>query len=144
VKNILDMGVGGVVDAPAEGQADAAGDQCVADVAGVRDRAGEPVELGHDQSVAGAHGGQGLVRAGPGPAGAGEPLVEVGPVFRDAETGEDLALSGEVLQDGRTPDVADQFPHPASAPFRPPSPDRFADYLYETVLLHVIFGGKWF
>jgi hypothetical protein len=57
VKNILDMGVGGVIDAPAEGQADAAGDQCVADVAGVRDRAGEPVELGHDQSVAGAHGG---------------------------------------------------------------------------------------
>jgi hypothetical protein len=78
-----------------------------------------------------------LVQAGPGPAGAGEPLVEVDPVFRDAETSEDLALSGEVVQDGRAPGVADQFSHPACVPFRPPSPDSFADYLYETVLLQV-------
>ena len=71
---------------PAEGEADAAGGQGVADVAGVGDRAGEPVEFGHDQGVAGAHGGQGLVQAGAVAVGAGEPLVEVDPVLRDAET----------------------------------------------------------
>jgi hypothetical protein len=31
---------------------------------------------------------------------ASESLVEVDPVCGDAETGEDLALGGEVLQDG--------------------------------------------
>ena len=63
-------------------------------------RAGEPVELGDHQGVAGAHGRQGLVQAGPGAVSAGESLVEVDPVCGDAETGEDLALGGEVLQDG--------------------------------------------
>ena len=53
----------------------------VPDVAGVGDRAGEPVELGDHQGVAGPHGREGLVQAGPGAAGAGESLVEVDPVF---------------------------------------------------------------
>ena len=64
------------------------------------DGAGEPVELGDDQGVAGAHGRECLVETGPGAVGAGESLVEVDPVRGDAETGEDLALGGEVLQDG--------------------------------------------
>jgi hypothetical protein len=51
LKNILDMGSAGVVDGAAEGQADAACHEGVADVAGVGDRAGEPVELGDDQGV---------------------------------------------------------------------------------------------
>jgi hypothetical protein len=50
--------------------------------------------------VSPARGGEGLVQAGPAAVSAGESLVEVDPVFGDAETGEDLALSGEVLQDG--------------------------------------------
>jgi hypothetical protein len=41
----------------AEGELDAAGDEGVADVAGVGDGAGEPVELRHDEGVAGADGG---------------------------------------------------------------------------------------
>jgi hypothetical protein len=91
----------------------------VADLAGVGDRAGEPVELGDDEGVAGAYGGEGLVETGPVPAGAGEPFVEVDPLVRDAEGGEGLALGGEILQDGGTSGVADEFTHPVSVPFSP-------------------------
>ena len=72
----------------------------VPDVAGVGDRAGEPVELGEHQGIASAHGREGLVQAGPGAVSAGESLVKVDPVRRDAEAGEDLGLGGEVWQDG--------------------------------------------
>ena len=123
VEEHLAEGVGGVVDGAAEGELDAAGDQGVADMAGVGDGAGEPVELGHDEGVAGTDGGQGLVQAGTGAAGAGEALVEVDPVVRDAERGQGLALGGEVLQDGGAPGVADEFAHPGSVPFSPRSPD---------------------
>src|ERR1700740_978914 len=50
----------------------------------------EPVQLGDGQGVALPDGGQGLVEAGPGAAGAGEPLVEVDPVRGDAEGGQAL------------------------------------------------------
>lgn len=109
MKNIFDIGVGGVVDAASQGEADCAGDEVVADVAGVGDRAGE---LGNDQGVAGVYGRQGLVEAGPLPVGSGQALVEVDPVVGDAEGGEDLALGGEVLGDGRASGVTDEFPHP--------------------------------
>jgi hypothetical protein len=49
--------------------------------------------LGTTRGVPGADGGERLVRAGSGPCGAGQALVEVDPVRRDAERGEDLALS---------------------------------------------------
>jgi hypothetical protein len=77
-------------------------------------------ELGHDESVAGADGGKGLIQAGAGAAGAGKALVEVDPVVRDAELGWGLALGGEVLQDGGAPRVADKFAHPGSVPFSRP------------------------
>ena len=66
-------------------QADTAGDQGVADVAGVGDGPGEPAEFGDDQGVAGTHGREGVVESGPGAVGAGESLVEVDPVACDAE-----------------------------------------------------------
>jgi hypothetical protein len=92
-------------------------------VAGIGDGSGESVELGHNEGVAGADGGQGLVQAGAGAAGAGEALVEVDPVVRDAERGQGLALGGEVLQDGGAPGVADEFAHSGSVPFSPRPPD---------------------
>ena len=51
--------------------------------AGVGDGAGEPVELGDDQGVPGADGGERLVQAGPGPRGAGQALV--GPLVVSSE-----------------------------------------------------------
>jgi hypothetical protein len=74
VEEHLSHGIGGVVDAAAQREADSAVDEGVADVAGVGDRAGEPVEFGDDQGVASADGCEGLVEAGPFPVGAGEPL----------------------------------------------------------------------
>ena len=81
------------------------------------------VELAIPKLRAGSYGGQGLVQAGAGAAGAGESLVEVDPVVGDAELGQGLALGGEVLQDGGTPGVADEFAHPGSVSFSPGSPD---------------------
>jgi hypothetical protein len=123
VEEHLAQGVGGIVDGAAEGKLDAAPDEGVADVAGIGNGPGEPVEFRHHEGVAGADGGQGLVQAGPGAAGAGEALVEVDPVVRDAERGQGLALGGEVLQHGGAPGVADELAHPGSVPFSPPSPD---------------------
>jgi hypothetical protein len=60
---------------------------------------GEPVELGDHQGVVGAHGREGLVQDAPGAVSAGESLVEVDPVFGDAETVR-ISSGCEVLQDG--------------------------------------------
>ena len=93
-------------------------------MAGIGDGAGEPVELGHDEGIAGPDSGQGLVQSGSRAAGAGEVLVEVDPVVRDTERGQGLALGGEILQDGGAPGVADEFTHPGRVPFSlPRSPD---------------------
>ncbi len=50
-------------------------------------------------------------RAGPGPGGAGQLLVQVDAVGGDAEGGELLALGGEVLAGGAAPGVADNDAH---------------------------------
>ncbi len=54
----------------------AAGDQCLDDVAGVGQRAREPVELGDDERVARAACGEGLLQAGALAVGAGEAVVD--------------------------------------------------------------------
>ena len=92
-----------VVDRAVEGEPHAAVRQLGEDGQGVGDGAGEAVELGDGEGVAVADGGQGLVQAGPGPAGAGQPLVQVDAVGGDAERGEVLALGGEVLAGGTAP-----------------------------------------
>src|SRR5690349_22116092 len=96
-----------VVCRPAEREPDAAGRQVIEDVQRVGHGPGEPVQLGDGQGVALPDGGEGLVEAGPGTAGAGEPLVEVDPVRGNAEGGQGLPLRGEVLGQRRAPSVAD-------------------------------------
>ncbi len=60
-------GFGGVVHRPGEAERHLTGGEFGDDVAGIRERAGEPVEFGHDQDVAGAAGGHRLAQPGPVP-----------------------------------------------------------------------------
>ena len=77
------------------------------DVPGVRQGAGEPVEFGDDEGVAGPDGGEGFAESGPFLVSAGQSVVDVDPVFGDAEGGEAVALRGQVLFVGGDPGVAD-------------------------------------
>ena len=105
-----------VVNRAAEGEPDATVGELGEDGQGVGDGAGEAVELGDGEGVAVAGCGQGLVQAGPGPAGAGQPLVQVDAVGGDAERGELLALAGQVLTGGTAPGIADINTHPGFLP----------------------------
>jgi hypothetical protein len=49
--------------------------ELIGNAAGVRHGAGETIELGHHQRVAGADGCKRLVEAGPQPIGAGQTVV---------------------------------------------------------------------
>ena len=97
VEEHLSHGIAGVVERPAQGQFHASFLKLVGDGAGIRYGPGQAVEFGHDQGVALAHGGEGLVQAGSGAAGAGEAVVGVDAILGDAEFQEGLALGGQVL-----------------------------------------------
>jgi len=97
-----------VVDTGTQRQPDAARDKSVGDKSRIRDRARQPVELGDDERVAGADGGEGLVEAGPGPVRAGQPVIDVDPLGGDTELFEGGLLGGEVLRVGGAAGVADQ------------------------------------
>ena len=80
----------------------------VGDGAGVRNGPGPAVEFGHDQGVAGAHGGEGLVEAGAVAVRAGEAVIGVDAVLGDAELPERLALGGRVLAVGGAAGISDE------------------------------------
>jgi hypothetical protein len=86
-------GVGGIVDGAAEGASRRGRRESRRYARAWGDGADQPVEHGHDEGVAGMDGGQGLVEPRACAAGAGEPLVEVDPVARDAEGGQGVALA---------------------------------------------------
>ena len=84
--------VGRVVDLPTEREPDASGGEVVADRAGIRHRASQPVQFRHDEGVPGADGGEGLVQSGAVSFRAGESVVEVDPVVRYAELAQPVML----------------------------------------------------
>ena len=108
LKNISPHRIARVVERRAEGQFHAAFPKPVGDGAGIRNGPGEAVEFGHDQRVACAHGGEGLVEAGPGAVRAGEAVIGVDAILGDAQLQEGLALGGQILPVGGTAGVSDE------------------------------------
>ena len=82
IEEQLSHGIVWVVERPAEGQFHAAFLKPIGDGAGIWDGPGQTVEFGHDQRVAFAHGGEGLVKAGSGAGGAGEAVIGVDAILQ--------------------------------------------------------------
>ena len=138
LKNIFPHGIARVVERPAEGQFDAAFLKRVGDGAGIRDGPCQPVEFRHDQRVAGAHGGEGLVEAGAGAGRAGEAVIGVDAIWDDAKLQERLALGGQLLPVGGTARVSDErCRHWGKCTDRVPHPQLFPYHSYETPLAPV-------
>lgn len=101
-------GVGGVVDGSAEAELDVAFGEIFDDVAGVGQGAGETVEFGDHEGVAGAACGEGLLESRAFAVPSGETVVDVDQVLRDAEGLESGLLGTEVLLVGGDAGVPDQ------------------------------------
>ena len=138
--------VGRVMDGSTDAQLHFLLCQFFDDVAGVGQGAGEPVEFGDDQGVAGTDGGEGFTKTGPVPVGAGEPVVGIDPVFGHTQRGQPVPLGGEVLLVGRDAGVADDVGgHTPTVAFRLPSPGFFAGGVYANLrsqYLHGIYAGQ--
>jgi len=98
-------GVGGVVDGSAEAELHLPLGEILDDVPGVRQGSGEAVEFGYDEGVAGADRCKGLAKTRPFLVSAGQTMVDVDPVFGDAQDSESVALGGKVLLIGRNAGV---------------------------------------
>ena len=97
-----------VVERLSEDQFHASFPELLGDGAGIRDGPCQPVEFRHNQRVAFAHGGEGLVEAGAGAGRAGEAVIGVDAILGDAQFQELLALGGQILPVGGTALVSDE------------------------------------
>jgi hypothetical protein len=87
-------GVGGVVYGSADAEFHVPFGEVFDDVPGVRQGAGEPVEFGDDESVAGPDRGEGFPEARPFPVPAGQSVVDVDPVSNSPFSSRSIAGSG--------------------------------------------------
>ena len=93
----------------------------------------------HDQGVALAHSGEGLIEAGPGAGGAGEAVVGVDAILGDAEVQEGLALGVQILAVGGTAGVSDEgCGHGGSVRIGSHNRNCYRTHSYETLL-----GSGW-
>ena len=142
IEEQLSHGIVRVVEGPAEGQFHAAFLKPVGDGAGIRDGSGQPVEFRHDQRVAGAHGGEGLVEAGAGAGGAGEAVIGVDAILGDAERQALLALGRRILLVGGTARVSDErCRHGGKCTNRVPLLQLFPNHSCKTLLVPVWRGS---
>ena len=112
IEEHLSHGIIRVVERPAEGQFHASFPKLVGDGARIWDGPCEAVEFRHDQRVAFAHGGEGLVEAGSGASGTGEAVIGVDAILGDAQLQEGLSLGGQILS------VVEQRAYPMSVAVR--------------------------
>ena len=84
------------------------GGQFVGDRASTTQGPGQAVELGDHWGVARSAGGQCLAKSGLFPVGAGQAVVDVGPLGLDAKAEEAVALGGQVLLIGGASGVPDE------------------------------------
>ena len=108
IEEHLSHGIVRVVERPSEGQFHASFQKPIGDGAHIWDGPGQPVEFRHDQRVACAHGGEGLVETGSGAVRAGEAVIGADAILDDAQRQELLALGGRILPVGRTAGVSDE------------------------------------
>ena len=100
-------GVGGVVDGSSDAELHVPFGEVFDDVPGIWQGAGEPVEFGDNEGVAGPDGGEGLAESGPFLVSAGQSVVDVDPVVGHAQGSEAVPLRGQVLFISRNAGVAD-------------------------------------
>ena len=85
------------MDQAAEAELDVPLGQLIQNVAGVRQRPGEPVQLRYHEGVAGPARGKGKPKTWTVAVGASEAVVDIDPVVADAECMQAITLRGEVL-----------------------------------------------
>ena len=131
-----------VVEGPAEGQFHVSFPKPIGDGARIWDGPCQPVEFRHDQRVAFAHGGEGLVEAGAGAGRAGEAVIGVDAILGDAQRQERQALGGQILPVGGTARVSDErCRHGGKCTDRVPLPQLLRYHSYETLLVPVWRGS---
>ena len=85
------------MDGAAKAELDIAFGELVQDVASIRQRPCQPIQLGNHQCVAGSAGGQRQCQTGPITVSAGKTVVDVDPIITDTERMQAVALGGEIL-----------------------------------------------
>lgn len=100
--------VGRVVHRAAEAEAHRPGGEFLGDRPSVRQRTGQPVQLGDHERVALPAGPQRLPQPWALPVGAGQPVIDIDPVGRHPEALQAEALRGQILLLGRHPGVPDE------------------------------------
>ena len=108
IEEQLSHRVARVLERLAEGQFHASFPKLIGDGSGIRDGPCQQVEFRHDQRVALAHGGEGLVEAGAGTDRPGEAVIGVDEILGDAQLQERQALGGRILPVGGTTRVSDE------------------------------------
>jgi hypothetical protein len=81
----------------AEAELDVSSGQLIEDVAGIRQRAGEPIQFCHHEGVARWTGSERQPKTWPVPVRASQAVVDVDAIVPDAERVQPLALGGEIL-----------------------------------------------
>jgi hypothetical protein len=98
----------GVVHRPAQAEPDMPGGQLVGDGPGIWQSSGQPVQLGHHKGVAVPARRERFPQSRAFPVGAGQAVVDVDAVGRDAQPDQTVSLSGEILLVSGTACIADE------------------------------------